>query len=149
MVRKQPKRTPRPGVDEYGRTPLHNAVIDRDFARARELILAGAAVAAADDEGWTPLHFAAQASSVDLARLLLDHQAPIDPQDVAGNTPLFKATFSSRGDGSVVALLRARGADPWLANGSGVSPVALARTIANYDVRRFYADLPESLPTKR
>jgi hypothetical protein len=62
-------------------------------------------------------------------------------EDSLGNTPLWRATFESRGRGEVIRLLRAAGADPWHANRSGVSPVALARAISNYDVAQFYADL--------
>jgi len=41
MAGKQPKRTQRPGVDEYGRTLLHYAAADGDAARVQDLIRAG------------------------------------------------------------------------------------------------------------
>ena len=44
----------------------------------------------------------------------------------------------------MITLLRERGADPRLANKSGQTPVGLARLIGNYDVARFFADLPWS-----
>jgi len=37
-------------------------------------------------------------------------------------------------------MLRAAGADPMLKNNSGVSPIELARNIANYDVAQFFSD---------
>jgi hypothetical protein len=43
----------------------------------------------------------------------------------------------------VIAILREAGADPSIPNGSGVSPVSLARTIGNYDVAVFFEDLPD------
>jgi hypothetical protein len=49
--------------------------------------------------------------------------------------------FNSRGRGELIALLRQRGADASSTNKFGVSPVSLARTIANYDVARFVNDL--------
>jgi ankyrin repeat protein len=97
---------------------------------------------APDDNGGTPLHFAAQASAADVARVLLDAGARIDARDSEGNTPLFRAVFASRGHGDVIELLRARGADPTIRNNHGVSPIDLSRTIANYNVRQFFADLP-------
>jgi ankyrin repeat protein len=144
MTSKRPKRKDRPGVDRAGRTELHYAAADGSTERVRELLAAGAAAGAPDDDGWTPLHFAAQAQAAGVVRLLLDAGADPDPVDASGNTPLGTATFNSRGRGDIIALLRRAGADPYRANAYGVSPVGLARTIANYDVRQYYADLPEA-----
>ena len=49
--------------------------------------------------------------------------------------------FVPRGNGEMIALLRRFGADTSLKIESGVSPVSLARTIGNYNVRQFFADL--------
>jgi uncharacterized protein len=144
MSGKQPKRKDRPGVDRSGRTPLHNAVIDGDVARLQNLLASGSDPGAADDNGWTPLHFAAQESAAEVVQLLLKAGAAIDPPDAHGNTPLFRAVFNSRGNGEVIRLLRAAGADPLAKNAHGNSPLSLARTIANYDVRQFFSDLPDS-----
>ena len=145
MAGKHPKRKDRPGVDRYGRTELHNAIIDGDAAKARTLVAAGARVDAADDDGWTPLHYAAHTYSKTTAELLLAAGAPVDAQDSHGNTPLSTAVFESRGRGELVILLRQHGADPCRDNNYGVSPVSLARTIANYDVAQYFRDLPEQL----
>jgi len=122
---------------------LHYAASEKAADTAQQLVTAGADPNATDDEGWTPLHFAAQSNSAELIRLLLQAGAVIDPRDSFGNTPLFKAVFNSRGDGNVIALLRAHGADPHASNARGISPLKLARTIANFDVRQFFCDLPE------
>lgn len=95
-----------------------------------------------DRLGFTALHLAAQEGAVEAARLLLDLGADVDPVNQYGNTPLFVAVFNSRGRGEMIALLRERGADPYKANDAGQSPVVLARLIGNYDVARFFADLP-------
>lgn len=142
MVGKQPKRKPRPGVDEYGRTELHYAARDGDAARVRALLTAGSDANAADDNGWTALHFACQAGSAPVVRQLLEAGAAVSPRDSHGNTPLSTGVFNSRGKGEVIKLLRTAGADPYAQNAHGVSPVSLARTIANYDVRQFFGDLP-------
>lgn len=96
---------------------------------------------AGDVNGFTPLHFAAQERAADVARVLLDHGADVDRANVHGNTPLFTAVFNSRGDGSVIGLLRAHGADPLRENDSGRTPLGLARLIGNYDVAQFFSDL--------
>lgn len=69
----------------------------------------------------------------------------MDSQDAHGNTPLFRAVCNSRGNGNLIAILRSRGADPYAENNQGASPVKLSRTIANYDMRQFFRDLPERL----
>jgi ankyrin repeat protein len=143
MSAEHPKRKDRPGVDRAGRTPLHYAAADSDVAQVRQLLASGLNPGAVDDEGWTPLHFAAQNNAAEVAKVLLEAGAPVDVPDGHGNTPLSKAVFNSRGDGNLIKLLRAHGADPYAKNNHGVSPLKLARTIANYDVRQFFSDLPE------
>jgi ankyrin repeat protein len=130
-------------TDKAGRSELHYAVIDRNPERVREFLRQGVSVNLADRNGWTPLHFAAQNYDESIARLLLDSGASVDPKDANGNTPLSTAVFNSRGRGELIALLRQRGADATSTNNFGVSPVSLARTIANYDVARFFNDLSE------
>jgi ankyrin repeat protein len=147
MTRKTPKKKPRPGVDVYGRTPLHHAASDDDGRRAEDLLRAGADPNAQDDNGWSALHFAAQSRSVSCARALLVAGAGVDLPDGNGNTALSTAIFSSRGDGELILLLREAGANPRAANKYGVSPVSLARSVANYDLARFFADVPEDAPT--
>ena len=142
MSRKQPKRKPRPGVDEYGRTPLHLAACEGKAEDVARLLNDGADANVQDDEGLAPLHFAARAASIEVTKLLLDAGANVRLRDADGNTPLGKAVFSSRGDGSVIKLLRDAGADPSEPNNYGVSPVGLARTIANFDVAQFFSDVP-------
>jgi ankyrin repeat protein len=147
MGAKHPKRKPRPGVDEYGRTPLHYAAADGDTSQVEKLLRkglfrTGADPNAQDDCGWSPLHFAAQAQSAPVTAALLRAGADVGLRESFGNTPLIRAVFSSRGNGSVIQLLRSAGADPMAANHSGVTPVELARTIANYDIAQFFADIP-------
>jgi ankyrin repeat protein len=145
MSAKHPRRKDRPGVDRSGRTPLHYAVADRDAERVRALLAEGADPAATDDDGWTPLHFAAQENAAEVAGLLLDAGAPVNARDVNGNSPLHNAVFNSQGCGDLIDLLRARGADPYATNNYGISPISLARSIANFDVRQFFQDLPDAV----
>ena len=73
---------------------------------------------------------------------MLDAAAPVDARDSQGCTPLFRAVWNSRGDGDTIRVLRSYGADPRAPNGRGVSPLKLARMIANFNVRQYFSDLP-------
>ena len=142
MVGRTPKRQSRPGVDGYGRTALHYAILDGDLEVARKLLAEGADANAADDNGWTPLHVAAAASNAACVALLLETGANVEAKDSFGNTPLVKAVFASSGRGECILLLRAAGANETERNNHGVSAVSLARSIANFPVAQFFEDLP-------
>jgi ankyrin repeat protein len=77
MSSKQPKRKERPGVDRYGRTPLHYCALEGNLPRVKEIVEGGANPNAPDDDGWTPLHFAAQNWHEDVAEWLLSHGADV------------------------------------------------------------------------
>lgn len=68
----------------------------------------------------------------------------MDARDDNGNTPLWRATFASMGFGGVIEQLLAADADPNLANNHGVTPLGLAQTIANYDVKQFFESRPNN-----
>jgi len=130
-------------LDPDGRTPLMAAAIESNLAAIHLLLSAHAEVNLQDPSGWSALHFAAQERSHDVCLALLDAGARHDLRNSHGNTALFLAVFNSRGVGDVIRLLLARGADPFVKNNSNVSPCTLARTIANYDVAQFFADVQE------
>ena len=131
-----------PKPDRAGRTPLHYAALENDVQKINAMLDAGADPNAADLEGFTSLHFAAQQWSVEAAQILLDRGADVDPVNKHGNTPLWTAVFNSKGRGELIELLRHRGANPLRANKAGRTPVDLARLIGNFDVARYFADLP-------
>jgi ankyrin repeat protein len=142
MARKQPRRIPRPDLDEYGRAPLHFAAADGNASLVEDPLRSGVDVNAEDDDGWSPLHLGAQAGSTSVVTALLGAGADVTLRDRFGNTRLLRAVFCSRGEGGLIHLLRTAGADPDSPNNSGVSPLKLARTIANFDIARFFPDLP-------
>lgn len=128
--------------DAAGRFPLHYAALENDVAKVRELLSAGANPNVADRQGFQPLHLAAQQGATEAARALLEAGAEVDAVNTFGNTPLFIAVFNSRGRGDLIELLRARGADPLHNNNAQQSPAGLARLIGNFDVAKFFADVP-------
>jgi ankyrin repeat protein len=129
-------------LDREGRSPLHYAAAENNQAQALARLTAGDDPNLGDRRGFAPLHFAAQAWAVDIARMPLDRGAQVDAMNVFGNTPLFVAVFNSKGRGELITLLREKGADPYNANKAGQTPIGLARLIGNYDVARYFADLP-------
>lgn len=124
--------------DVSGSTALHFAVISKNLKMCQTLIDHKADVNAADQLLFTPLHFAAQEYVVDIARLLIEKGAVIDAQNKYGNTPLTIAVLESRGRGEMIQLLLGAGADPHQKNNSGVSPLQIAESIANFDVKKFF-----------
>src|SRR5690348_9900105 len=129
-------------LDEFHRSELHYAARDGDVEKARSELASGADVDLADIKGWTPLHFAAKAQSAPVVRLLLEKGADLRASDAHGNTPLMEAVFGYENDPATIEALRASGADPFKKNNHGVCPVSLARTIANRDVAKCFADIP-------
>ena len=122
--------------------PLHFAARDGDLDEVRRLSQSPEVVSVRDSDGFTALHFAAMESQAEVVSILVAVGAEVDARDRWGNTPLWRAVFNSRGHGETVLALLAAGADPDLANKSGVSPRALADKIANYDVRQFFESTP-------
>ena len=129
-------------VDEFGRSPLHyvsaKSPLDLQESETERLIQDGCDPDLQDKNGWTALHFAAQECSLAAARALLAAGAATDVPNSHGNTPLWVAVFNSKGDGEIIRLLLDSGADPERENNHGISPFALAESIAYYDVRKFY-----------
>lgn len=67
----------------------------------------------------------------------MEYKAEVDLKDNYGNTPLSRAVFNSQGRGGIVKLLIKYNADINLKNKSGISPLDLANSIANYNVKQY------------
>ncbi|MGA2852907.1 MAG: ankyrin repeat domain-containing protein [Verrucomicrobiota bacterium] len=120
---------PRPGVDEYGRIPLHYAAAGGHFEAFVRLLESGNSIDAQDDNGWTALHFAAQGGHSKIVEELLKRGANPRLATSCGNNPLWVGLMNTRGDFTIVNMLLAAGADPDRKNANGRSPRDIARTM--------------------
>lgn len=116
-----------------GNTALMMAAFKRNAKAVQELLDRGAAV---NRPGWTPLHYAAASGDVGITTLLLDRQADIDARAPTGVTPLMMA--AQEGQGDVVRLLLARGANAYLLDNNKRTALRIAELV---DKRSIVADL--------
>lgn len=91
---------------------------------AEFLLERGADVNAQDKGGLIPLHNASSYGHLDIAALLIKYNTVVNATDKWGFTPLHEA--AQKGRTQLCALLLAHGADPFLKNQEGQSPLDLA-----------------------
>ena len=119
----------RPGVSAHDRardiaSPLYRAVTERDLAKARALIAAGAKVDFEAKGDGTPLIEAARSGQADMVRLLLDNGADPNLAVRGDGSPLINAVQS--GDMALIRLLIDKGADVNKVVPSDGTPLLLA-----------------------
>ena len=107
---------------------IHDAAIDGDLERVRELLDQGVSVDAADDSG-TPLQWALFGNQTGVVRLLLENGANPNVQG-AGGSPLIQA--STNGDIEAIRLLLEHGADPNA--GEDRTPLTVAAQMGDLEV---------------
>jgi ankyrin repeat protein len=92
-----------------GLPQLHQAIIDNNETKVRELIVNGADVNQLDNRmGNAPLHIAAQTDNPKMIDILIDNGAFVNQMTPrAGHTPLMVAAWYSKGD-NIKALLKAK-----------------------------------------
>ena len=113
--------------DAEGRTPLFRAAARGQIGTATLLLDRGADPAVAEStQGQMPLHRASDNGELEMVQLLLDRGAPADALDGSGFSPLMLAaqpqSFSNVGDGSLLEILVAHGADVERKNAFGQTP---------------------------
>lgn len=124
--------------DKDGRSLLTYAVLENDILATETLIKNGANINLSDNNGWTPLHFSVSEHFIEITKVLLENGAEVNAKDTYGNTIISRGTFTSKGRGEIIKLLLSYGADPEIANDSGVNALSLAKTIGNYDIIQFF-----------
>jgi ankyrin repeat protein len=123
--------------DKDGRSPIFYSISFSNTNMLTKLLDAGADKNLRDKNGWTSLHHAVQKYNLAAIQVLLENGADPEIKDVYGNTSLWRAVFTSEGRGEAIALLLKFGANVNTKNHSGISPLDLASSIANYDVTHF------------
>ncbi|XP_075237812.1 uncharacterized protein LOC142334030 [Lycorma delicatula] len=116
-------------VDEHGRTPLINAIINKcDQEVIIKLIESGADVNITDKDGELPLWHAADSTDCkELLKILVKYGANINTQDKDGYTILMRILRSNRARGKeVVRNFIELGADVNLSNNHGTTPLMVA-----------------------
>lgn len=91
-----------------------------------------------DNAGFTALHYAVLENKYDFVVALLNAGADFELKDKYGNTALIRAVSSFRGDGRIIELLLAKGADRNKKNNYGKSAFEWAKDVANYDIVKFF-----------
>jgi ankyrin repeat protein len=131
-VPRWPKRKPRLGVDEYGRTPLWNKAAEGDLEAVTRAISEGADPNQGDDVGYTPLHVSIQNGHVAIVELLLNAGANPNVYDKYGNGTLCTATLTPQialpTQVAIIRILLRAGADPDHQNAYGRTPRQIATT---------------------
>lgn len=103
---------------------LHSTAGYNNLEVAEFLLERGADVNAQDKGGLIPLHNASSYGHLDIAALLIKYNTVVNATDKWGFTPLHEA--AQKGRTQLCALLLAHGADPFLKNQEGQTPVDLA-----------------------
>lgn len=102
------------------------ATVNGSLDAIKALLAGGADPNLKNDAGKTPLMFAAEVGEINVVKTLLENKAdPGIKQDNSGDTVLHKALASMQSVEMITVLLDG-GADPSMANDSGLTPVAAA-----------------------
>lgn len=80
-------RVPINEVNEFGKSPLWDAVEKRKLMMTRFLVEQGADINIRDVEGWTPIFMACENHDENIIRFLLENRATINLTDIEGRTP--------------------------------------------------------------
>jgi ankyrin repeat protein len=125
-------------IDSKSRSLLMWASIYGDSTLAKYLLDKNIDVDMKDLGGLSALHFACQEGHKEIIENILKSNADINIQDKFGRTPLSLAVYNSRGNGDIIILLLNSGANPHIKNNYNVTAYELAKTIANYDIVKFF-----------
>ena len=119
---------------------LINAIALNDIKTFKKEI-ASKGVNVSDKNGWTPLMLCIQKGREEMIDLVLDQNLDINKKNALGNTALFYAVFYFGNSLKLIKRLISMGADPNMKNKAGVSPLILANTMSNEEVKQFMNSL--------
>lgn len=88
-------------------------------------LINGAQLGSQRANGTTPLHAAVRVENAAILRAILDYNPPLDIRDAYGNTPLHYAVIQCAGS-EMAMMLAAAGANPYIANRAGKTPIDYA-----------------------
>lgn len=119
-------------LDTDGRTALFRASAAGQALAVKLLLDNGAKVDSRESRlQQTPLHRAADNGNVDVVKLLVERSADVNAVDRSGNSPFSLAaqpqSFSNVGDARLLEYLLALGADPFIKNSHGQTPLDYAK----------------------
>jgi ankyrin repeat protein len=118
--------------------PIHQAVLDGNIERVRELLDGNPTLIESWDEvGRTPLRTAAFCGHTDIVRLLLDRGANIEAATTGGWPPLL--TAAQNGHTDTVRLLLYKGAKIETANSHGGTPLLYAAQQKHLEIVKLLA----------
>ncbi len=117
---------------QYTQDDLHQAVLQNDIERLKEILDAGIDADAVNQDGQSPLMVAAYQGKIDVLRLLLNSGADINFKDEIDRNPLIYA-ISGNKPNSVSELL-SRGASISAADVKGNSPLHYASKLDNHRI---------------
>lgn len=118
--------------DKVGRTTLMNAIIDKDYDKAKKIINDGIDLNEVDNQGFTALRFAVQNNDYDMVEYLIKKGANVNIQDKYGNIPLSRA-IKPYIDRKIIEILLKSNSDIYLENNSGISVSKLVETVVNFE----------------
>jgi ankyrin repeat protein len=113
---------------------------------ARILLAHGADVNAMERRwGLTALHLAARTHCTPLVQLLIESGAPVDQCDDHSHTALWHAVmcYTPKSDGRTFDVLMQAGANPWLRDRLGDTPIEMARR-SEQGTGRFFESVPNA-----
>ena len=122
--------------DDFGATPLHSAVAEKQVNMVEQLLSFGADPSIPDAKGRTSVHYAVEHRLPEvLSMLLSQHPEAAKVTDDVGNEPLWTASFNAHGNYEMVAMLVRIGGDPNHINSLGLSPFDVADRRQDEDLR--------------
>lgn len=129
------------GVDEDGRSLLHNAAASGNIELVQRLVEKGfgPSVNTADEEGWTPLISAVSAGHEQVLQLLLSLGANANAKTSTGLTALHYA--ASKGRAPIAQRLLQAGANPKAADNHKATPLHRAAGVGTLPVLRLLVEV--------